>query len=62
MDIILLNSNKDIDIINSYAPHMGYGNISIGKYWSDIDKHIDNIAATYFRWRLCGNYGQIGQK
>ena len=61
MDIRLANNNnnKNISIINSYAPHMGYGNKIIEEYRNDINNHFGDISHNYYKWWLFGYNGKI---
>ena len=58
MDIRLNRHNgKNIIVINSYSPHMGYDTETINKYWYGVNSHFNNISGNRYKWRLCDNNG-----
>ena len=43
--------NKNLSILNTYDPHMGYRPEQIETYWLAIVRYIDSIPKTYMRTR-----------
>ena len=50
---------KDILILNTYAPHMGYKIEHIQKYWNKINAYISLIPKKYIRMWCTDNNGQL---
>ena len=52
-------STKDISILNTYAPHMGYSKAVLKDYWGNTNAYVSLIPRKYTKiWRT-GNNGQV---
>ena len=54
-------SKKQLHIINTYAPHMGYSKGDRGEYWEELKLPIGNIAKKDFVIWTTDNNGQIAR-